>query len=312
MKKRACEALLLATLLYAAALASCGTRTGLLESADPPAGDEAGTDSQPDVVAPDRIVDTFDAHDAFEAAPDALPPIDVVPPSDAPSCPTGLTAYLFSDSNDLYSFDPPTLATHRLGPLACPTSATPWTMTASSSGKVYLLYEDWKIYQVDPGTLVCFATPYVPGQLSLGGFDGITVSPDDGGERLYVYGQAGGSSVLGVSDLFAFVLSEVGVVVPQPSEFPLDVRADPFGRIFGLGSGGTFDEIDRSTAALIAEDKTSFAGGGSSWALLTYNHAIYFFAGGAVSQYDLAAKTLTPLGDVGVSVVGASAAPCIH
>jgi hypothetical protein len=177
---------------------------------------------------------------------------------------------------------------------------------------VYLLYEDWNIYEVNPATLSCAKTPYAPGQLSIGPDDTFTVAPNDGGESLYVLGiPPSGEVLLGVTDLVGFVLSDVGTLMPQPSEFPLDIRADASGHIFGLGSTGTFVELDRTTAAVVSQQETSFAGGGS-WALLTYNEGIYFFGGGAVSQFDRATGVLTPLGDVGFDVEGASAAPCIH
>jgi len=254
-----------------------------------------------------------DASPGVDGSPklDALPPVDVVNPPDAPACPTGQTAYLVSQSGDLYSFDPTTLATRDLGALTC-AGTVPWTLTASSAGIVYVLYEDWKIYAVDPATLACKATPYVPGQLSLAGEDTLTVAPVDGGEELYVYGQTTrGKTLLAVGGLVDFSLSRVGWVKPEPTQFPLDVRADAFGHIFGLSETGLFVQIDRETAALVAEDTTTFASGGS-WALLTYNDAIYFFAGGDMSRYDPTTKKVTPIGNVGVAVVGASAAPCIH
>jgi len=158
--------------------------------------------------------------------------------------------------------------------------------------------------------------PYVTNQLGLSSGTGITVAPTADGERLYVYGQdQSDESELDVTDLTSFVLSNVGTVTPAPiaSSYPLDIRADAFGRIFGLGPDGTLVQIDRETAKLLAQDQTAFApSGGASWALLTWNDDLYFFSEGAVSQYDLSTKRVTPKGDVGFVVVGASAAPCIH
>jgi hypothetical protein len=292
---------------------ACGARTNLpfeLSSTDAAVDSKSpdGSTPLPDGAPPPDSAPPFDVRPPI----DVLPPVDVVVPPDAPFCPTGLTAYLFSGSNQLYTFDPTTLATHLLGTPGCPTSQTPWTLTASSTGTVYLLYEDWNIYEVDPATLACSKTPYEPGQLTIGPDDTFTVAPNDGGESLYVLGlPSSGKALLAVTDLVGFVLSDVGTLMPQPEEFPLDIRSDPSGRIFGLGSMGTFVEIDRTTASIVSQVTTSFGGGGS-WALLTYNDGIYFFEGGAVSQYDRATGTLTPLGDVGFDVEGASAAPCIH
>jgi hypothetical protein len=283
---------------------ACGARTELPGNEPVSVGD-AGLDARP-IVGPDG---------EGEAPLDALPPVDVVRLTDASVCPVGgTTAYIISDSAELYTLDPQTLTTHLLGAVDCPSTSAPWTLTASSSGRLYAMYQDWNLYEVDPKTLVCTEVARVAGQVSLGSADGITVSPDEGGESLYVYGQAvttRDQAVLARGDLTTFVLSEVGPVTPAPSDFPLDIRADAFGRIFGLARGGGFVEIDRTTAALVAEDHTGFVSSGT-WALLTYNDSIYFFAGGAVSKYDLATKNVMPVGDVGIAVMGASAAPCLH
>ncbi len=223
---------------------------------------------------------------------------------------------MLSDDGRLFTLDPPTLTTHLLGALDCPTAANPWSLTASSSGAVYVIYDDWNIYEIDPKTLACNTTPYVTDQLGLSEGTGITIAPTPSGERLYVYGQDRfNNSELDVTDLTSFVLTNVGTVTPPPaaSSYPLDIRADAFGRIFGFGPDGTLVQIDRNTAALLAQDQTSFAPmGGASWALLTWNDDLYLFSEGDVGRYDLATQTVTPIGNVGVTVVGASAAPCIH
>jgi hypothetical protein len=283
----------------------CGARTALEDPSLPPREDSGAADVTPPVAETG----------AGDAGPDSPPILDSGPiPDAAPSCPAGgLTAYLLSEDNTLYSYDPPSLATHPLGPLACPTPSLPWTLTASSSGSLYVIYQDWDIYRVDPTTLACIKTPYVAGQLSLGGDDTLTVAPGDGGDDLYIYGQnAGGETILGVGDLVHFVLREVGAVTPAPDDFPLDIRADAFGRIFGLGAAGTFAQIDPQTGAVLSQHQTNFSSGTSSWALLTWNSSIYFFSGGAVSQYDRQTNQVTPVGNVALTVVGASAAPCIH
>jgi hypothetical protein len=45
---------------------------------------------------------------------------------------------------------------------------------------------------------------------------------------------------------------------------------------------------------------------------MTWNDQLYFFADSQVSRYDLASKQLSIVGNVGDSIVGASAAACIH
>jgi hypothetical protein len=257
--------------------------------------------------------------DAATPMPDSASDLDVISPplDDASICPQNASAaYLLSDDGRLFTLNPSTLATEDLGRLHCPTASAPWSLTVSTSGRIYAVYEDWNIYAIDPKTLACTNTPYVKNQLGLSSGTAITITPTESGERLYVYGQNHiRANELDVTDLNTFVLSNIGTVTPAPiaSSYPLDIRADAFGRIFGLGPDGTLVQIDRETAKLLAQDQTSYAPmGGATWALLTWNDELYLFSEGAVSQYDLSTKKVTPKGDVGFIVVGASAAPCIH
>lgn len=106
---------------------------------------------------------------------------------------------MLTDTAALYTLDPPTLTTHLLGTLNCPTTSTPWSITASSSGLLYAVYFDWNIYEIDPTTLSCVATAYAPDQLGLSDNTGITVGPGTGGvDRFYVYGEVGNSDQLDV------------------------------------------------------------------------------------------------------------------
>ncbi len=288
---------------------ACGARSELDVGGASGAGgseDAAPTND----AARDTSIDEASVVDVADE--DALPPIDATPPSDASTCPTGLTAYLLTDSGALYAYDPPSKARQLIGTLDCPASGSPWTLTAASSGLLYAIFEDWKIYEVDPSTLACSATPYDPSQLPVGVSIGATVGPRDGGEAMFIYGEPTGlGPILAVGDLQTFAMMKVGDVTPPPVEYPLDVRADAFGRILGLSPGGTFVDIDPASGQVLAEDATSFNSKGS-WALLTWDSDYYFFAGSSVSHYDLQTKVVTLYDDVGVSVVGASAAPCIH
>ena len=223
---------------------ACGARTSLDVGSAKDAGvldREVPPDALPvrDAGLPDRGGDS----PADVETEDVLPGIDASTPADASPCPLGTTfAYLLSQDARLYRFDPGTLATTLVGPLACPAGGQqPWTLTVSVSGRAYLVYTDWNLYEVDLTTLACVRTPYVAGQLGLVDDVGVTVAPAGGGEALYYVGatSAASSLVLGRSDLAMFALTEVGPVVPTPAELALDIRADAFGRIFGLGQQGT-------------------------------------------------------------------------
>jgi hypothetical protein len=298
--------LLLAFVLAQAAglpVVACGARSELEV-------DETSDAGRPIDAGRDASIEDARTRDVVEE--DALPPIDATPPSDASTCPTGLTAYLLTEAGALYSYDPPSRARQMIGSLNCPSSGAPWTLTAASSGLLYAVFEDWKIYEVDPATLSCTATSYHPSHLPVGTAIGVTVGPRDGGEAMFIYGKPNNSGpILAVGDLQTFSMIKIGDVLPPPAEYPLDVRADAFGRILGLSPGGTFVDVDPATGEVLAEDATTFTSAGS-WALLTWDSDYYFFAGSSVNHYDLQTKLVTPYDDVGVNVVGASAAPCIH
>jgi hypothetical protein len=250
---------------------------------------------------------------------DALPPIDATPPpNDASlSCPIGgLTAFLLGDNGSLFTFDPDTLATTNLGVLNCPSQSTPWTLTAASSGLLYAVYQDWRIYEIDPRTLTCTATPYDPTRLDVGTGIGVTVAPGDAGEVMYIYGiQSTTTPALARGDLQTFTMSLVGEIIPKPSSnhYPIDIRANAFGRMFGLSSDGLFIEIDKSNATILAQNQTTFREMGS-FALLTWNDDFYFFNGANVSKYDVATNSLALVDTLpgAPTIVGASAAPCLH
>ena len=109
----------------AGVVAACGSRTGLLVPTDEDA-----------------------------AVGDALPPIDVYVPPDAPNpCPdAGSTlVYLVTTQNVLLSFYPPTAEVRTIGTLDCPLAIvgdTPFSMAVDQAGIAYVLYSDGRLFRV--------------------------------------------------------------------------------------------------------------------------------------------------------------------
>jgi hypothetical protein len=265
-------------------------------------GDDAGT------------FPSFEAG-ASEAGAPSLPPISGAQPANAPAvCADGEPpkAYLWAQDGTLFAFDPGTLETRSLGVVPCSTSANPWTLTVTTSGTAYMLYDDWSLYEVSLGTLACEPTAYQPGQLGFLGQEGITVGAGNTADRLYVYGD-GASPMLGVSDLSSFDLFQIGAITPGPAAFPVDLRSDAYGRLFALATGGVLEQLDPATGAILGEDATGFEATQGGWALMAYDGELYFFGGdtGGVSRYDVASKALFPVGQVNQVIVGASATPCL-
>ncbi len=272
---------------------ACGARTELYAF-------DAG---EPDVSPPHDA--SIDAHDA--SAPDVTdaPVVDDV----SSGCDGGVTAYLWDVGSMLYTFDPTTLATSPVGQVSCPTTALPWTFSVSRAGYALMIYEDWKIYHVDLSTLACTPTPFMQSDLGFGGDESIAISRDPNTpEQLYIYGLSNGTPTLAVADPQVLVPTAVGPVIAKTELFPSDMQGDALGHLFVLGEQGHFLELDSKTAAVLVDVQTSFSAG--DWAVMTYGNQVFFFGDGNVSLEDVSNNTLTPLGSTGVSVVGASAAPC--
>jgi hypothetical protein len=316
-------------------LSACGSRTPLFViepyAPDPPPKMDSG--------APDTFfgppqdagfdggfdaIDDFGFDTSFDATPDVdfgdtfVPPIDGATPDGSIFCADGggvTTAYLWAASGLLYTFDPPTLTATPLGMVNCPSNNSPWTLSVSRAGFGYMIYEDWNIYQVDLSTLNCSTTPYVPFQLGFTGEEAIAVSRGTATERLFVYGvDSNQTPTLAVTDLTSFVLSPVGAITPNPMAFPLDMQGDAFGRLFALSESGQLLDIASGSGSLLGEDQTAFDDADGGWAIMTWNDELFFFGGsqGTIYQYDLTTKQLTMVGQVNDSIVGASAAACIH
>lgn len=306
-------------------LLSCGARTAL----------ERGAEEQPEEGvdgADAALVDTATATDSAtdEAAPPeenatpSLPGIDAATDAATARCPNGsaATAYLVSETGNLYRFQPPDVAT-LVGRIACDPSpgAGPFSMAATTRGALYVLYSTGSMFQVDPTSLTCTRTGFDPQTVSFPSNVGIASSlPEDGGaDQLYILGCThpdGGmvcEPTLGRSDFVGFKLTIIDVLIPDPQiGYPAELKSDVRRRLFALDASGALIAIDPRNGAVIGKDQTGVVAG-PDLAMLAWNDLIYIFsqAQGIVSHYDLVTKQTTTLGAVGDAIVGAAAAPCV-
>ena len=306
--------------------AACGSRSELFDWPEESAGDAGTGASQDGSVHPEDA--TLEAPGDDAEAPDATDaPIDATPPPDDAgiSCgdsSTASVAYLIDQTANFYSFDPPTLTARKLTTLACPTAsgAGPFTMTVTE-GTAYVMFNDNSLYAVDLSTLACTATPFDPSQAGLEGPLGLASAYEGGSEWLYVYGclptPGSCAPALARADLQSFDISLIGEVSPLPSDsmndFPMDMKADGFGRLFAIDFDGTLLQIDPTNADVLGVDETGFAVS-TAEALLTWNGTIYIIGGAAgwVDEYDLTTQTLSTLAEIDEPIVGAGSAPCVH
>jgi hypothetical protein len=100
-------------------------------------------------------------------------------------------------------------------------------------------------------------------------------------------------------------------VTPANGEFPVAFQGDAFGNLYAFSQDSTFFEMSSATAAVSHLAHPSLPSGGN-WAVMAYGTQIYLFgAGGTVGLYDPSTQQLTPRGQLGFSVIGASATPCV-
>ncbi len=301
--------------LALAVLAACGSRTGLF--VDDTFGPLPPADASVDGRADARL----------DASADAVPPIDATRPeadvfrSDCPDAASTLV-YVVTDENELFAFDPTTLAFREIGVIACPSApgATPFSMAVDRVGVAYVLFNDGQLYRVSTATAACVGTGFRPRQQGFFTF-GMGYATDRLGptESLYVAGDStnAGSTGLGRIDTQSFVLSRVGPFVPLIDRAELTGTGD--GRLYAFytkgGQPGSYvGEVDTQTARVIGENRLPTVTQGSAWAFAFWGGDFYLFtapgAGSRVTRYRPADNTVVDLTNLPTRIVGAGVSTC--
>jgi len=132
-----------------------------------------------------------------------------------PAC-TEAAQFIYAVDRDrtFSRFDPVALSWHDIGPLRCPTSALPFSLSVDQRGVAWVLFEDGQLFQVDTATAACSATGFVPGQAGFQVFRmGWMFDASTGLDTLYVSGSPrwpATSSTLGVLDLGSLTVRSIG------------------------------------------------------------------------------------------------------
>jgi hypothetical protein len=274
-------------LLIAHAILACGSRTGLfvLNEADARPPDPPDSASAPDTTI-DVAVDS--GVDASDTSPDALPPIDVHPADvvvvgclDA-----GATEiYLVTAQNEMLSFYPPTTTLTDIGPLDCPSTASPNSMGVDRVGTAYVNFADGTLFQVSTASAACAATPFAPGQDGFEVFGmGYVGDPADGGDTLHVASDFAGASDLATIDTSSFVLSPIGPFGPGIVQSP-ELTGTGDGRLFAFyvdpndptQTSSLISQIDPLTAQEIASSPLPGLLPGMDYAFAFWGGDFYIF-----------------------------------
>jgi hypothetical protein len=279
-------------------------------SADMSARDVESADEAQD-VAVDATAD---------ALGDALPGIDVEAPGNDPSCRGGITRiYVISESADLLSFNPVTSSFKLIGTIVCPNTASfPNSMAVARSGVAYVAFWDGSLYRVRTTTASCESTPFVANQNGFLQFGmGFARNDPAAGETLYV-GSQEESSRLGWIDTKTFALTVVGPFAP-PVTTP-ELTGTGAGQLFAFETIDANDsaivQVDRATAAVVAESVLSGLQRGNAWAFAYWGEDFYTFTrpagslGSVVTRFRPADGSIVQVASTDEVIVGAGVSTC--
>ncbi len=192
--------------------------------------------------------------------------------------------YLFTDSAQLYSFDPPSKTIKLVGQLQCPAGflATPNSMAVDRSATAWVNYSDGSVFKVDTATAACTPTTYAPnpfGWSQMGmGFSSEAGNPT--AERLFVASTSGGG--LASITMPGLALQTIANFSGSLSGLSPELTGTGDGRLYGFFvSTGNQDavvaRIDKATAATSEEAPQSGINNVGAWAFSFWGGDFYLY-----------------------------------
>jgi hypothetical protein len=304
-----------------AAMGACGSRTGLLVPLDfdaaplpPPTADAKADHILP--RGPDEGGE--DAEDE-----DALPPIDVRVPDDVivpNDCPDAAATFIYviSESNNLYSFYPPSGELNLIGTIACPDpGSTPFSMAVDRTGIAYVVFSpSGNLFRVTTATAACEPTTLVP-NANFGLTYGMGFSQNDGdaGETLYVASDT--TESLGTIDVLnGYTLNTIGPFNPPISQ--AELTGTGAGELFGFwqatGPSAAIVQIDKTTAQVTNSSFVTDVQQGTGWAFAFWGGEFYTFTAPngntVVNRFNPADNSVVQVATVADIIVGAGVSTC--
>ncbi len=230
--------------------------------------------------------------------------------------------YLFTQTAELYSFDPPSKTLTSLGQLSCATTASPNSMAVARDGNAYVNYADGTIFKVDVKTLKCSATSFTSSWTQMGmGFSTNGTTNKD--ETLFV----AKTTILGQTSELA------SVPLPPAALKPVQKFASAFANLSpeltGTGDGklyAFFVDSNFGTAAKLVEiSKTDATAVGTvtlsqittvgAWAFSFWGGDFYLYYASAtgnskVGRYRPSDKSFVEYMTTSMRIVGAGVSTC--
>jgi hypothetical protein len=272
--------------------------------------------------------------------------VDIPPGDDDCVEAAGKYIYLVSDVNDMYTFDPDTVALNKLGTITCPGEPTPNpesgeggvnSMAVDRHAIAWVNFADGKIFKVDTQspTLKCTDAKYEAEQEDFTpqlGMGFATASAKSKVETLYVSdnggpggaGVPGGGKGLGSVDLSTMTMSAIGGWQGTVDGYNAELTGTGDGRLFGFftTTPSSLGEIDKSTGkvkSVTPLDAINNSEGGyafSFWAGDFYFYTAYPDpqhpdATTSITHYVPSTKKATVVkAQIGYTIVGAGVSTC--
>jgi len=248
------------------------------------------------------------------------------PPPDAfTDCPDGgsTLVYVITQSNNLYSFYPPTASFTRIGTIACPsTSASqPFSMAVDKNGIAYIVFQSGELFRVSTLTAACQATAFKINQDTFPSTFGMAFSGDTSpqGETLYVAGDQAPPALARIDVTNGYVLKRMGDF--NPAINMAELTGTRSGDLFGFWSpGGNFApdsaivQIDKKTAAVTNSTPLPGVSQGNGWAFAFWGGDFYTFGapngGTEVTRFRPSDGSIVQVAKTSETVVGAGVSTC--
>ncbi len=234
--------------------------------------------------------------------------------------------YLISVDAHFYKFNPANLQLTTLGLLACPSLATPYSMSVDRQGHAWVVFTDGTLYDVDTATLACKATNFTPGQSGFTTFGMGFSSNGNGnagaGETLFVSEAAFNglnpvSKGLAHIDLKTLKLTAVGPYDKIGARAEMTGTGD--GRLFAAFEGSPYivAQINKTNAHIMSQapqKAINYAPDSSNFAFAFWGGDFWLFVGPGTStdvfQYKPSNGTTTKRLTLTQEIVGAGVSTC--
>jgi hypothetical protein len=253
--------------------------------------------------------------------------------------------YVVTTQNQLWSFDPGTLAFKKIGTLDCPTTSTPESMAIDEKATAYVAMMDGALFTVDTSSAHCKTTSYALEQQKRRIYDMAFVR-GSGAETLFVsttccYENGGvnvtnnGGGGLAKLALPSYALSLVGDWTNGLEGYPAALAGTGDGRLFafvpnltvstdaGPKAQPTLALVDTTqtgsapTPSPIALDGTK-VGGGAAYAFSFWGGDFWFYSASSTSapstvtrwRYATNRTYAQVVADTGMTIIGAGVSSC--